>query len=159
MNAKSLHSKLIAITIFALFGSSAVAQMDLEDFPMLQKKMEKIEAQKVAFITTKLDLSPAEAQKFWPVYNEFNNKREELQRDFRRKYVIGVDLETMNEEEAAKIGDARIMNLQQIFDLQKSFHYQLKEVLPPKKILRLYEAEQQFKRLLLEKLREKRMER
>ena len=39
---------------------------------------EKIKAFKTAFITEKLDLSQTEAQKFWPIYNEFEKKLENL---------------------------------------------------------------------------------
>ncbi|RAI84942.1 hypothetical protein LV83_03735 [Algoriphagus yeomjeoni] len=37
---------------------------------------EKLEAARVAFITTRLDLKPEQAQKFWPIYNVFNDARE-----------------------------------------------------------------------------------
>jgi hypothetical protein len=37
------------------------------------QRQEKIQALKIAFITQKLKLTPAEAEKFWPVYNQYNN--------------------------------------------------------------------------------------
>ena len=39
-----------------------------------ENKKENIEAQKVAFITSKLNLTTEESQKFWPVYNEYESK-------------------------------------------------------------------------------------
>ncbi len=36
---------------------------------------DKFRADKVAFLTTRMDLTPAEAEKFWPVYNEFDSKQ------------------------------------------------------------------------------------
>ena len=35
---------------------------------------EAVQAQKIAFITQETGLTPAEAEKFWPLYNEMNHK-------------------------------------------------------------------------------------
>ena len=40
---------------------------------------EKIKAEKISFFTSKLDLTPAEAQAFWPVYNEYEKKKFDIQ--------------------------------------------------------------------------------
>src|ERR1035437_4885758 len=48
-------------------------------------RKEKMESMKIAFLTQKLDLTPDEAQKFWPVYNEFQKKREELRKKRREE--------------------------------------------------------------------------
>ena len=38
--------------------------------PMTKQQREKLELFKIQFVTKKLDLTPAEAEKFWPLYNE-----------------------------------------------------------------------------------------
>jgi len=38
--------------------------------PMTKQQRERLEFFRIQFITKKLDLTPAEAEKFWPVYNE-----------------------------------------------------------------------------------------
>ncbi len=38
--------------------------------PMTKQQRERLESFRIQFITKKLDLTPAEAEKFWPVYNE-----------------------------------------------------------------------------------------
>ena len=38
--------------------------------PMTKEQRERLESFRIQFITKKLDLTPAEAEKFWPVYNE-----------------------------------------------------------------------------------------
>ena len=43
-------------------------------------KKEEIQAQKVAFISNELDLSKEEAEKFWPIYNEYDAKMREIHR-------------------------------------------------------------------------------
>ena len=47
------------------------------------KKKEQIKAQKVAFITDKLQLTVEEAQQFWPVYNELDKKSEDIDNQIR----------------------------------------------------------------------------
>jgi hypothetical protein len=38
--------------------------------PMTKEQRERLESFRIQFITKKLDLTPAEAEKFWPLYNE-----------------------------------------------------------------------------------------
>ena len=40
---------------------------------------ERLEAYKIAFFTKRLNLTPQEAEKFWPVYNEFQNQKNQIQ--------------------------------------------------------------------------------
>ncbi len=79
--------------IFGLLLSAAavVAQPKMGDRADLEQKKEKIEAIKVAYLTEELELTVAESQAFWPVYNERQNKEHEL-RELQRsgfKKLIG----------------------------------------------------------------------
>lgn len=67
--------KLIVIIFFFALGT-AMAQRPGEGYDH-----EKLEAARVAFITTRLDLKPEQAQKFWPIYNVFNESREKSLRE------------------------------------------------------------------------------
>ncbi|HCH46042.1 MAG TPA: hypothetical protein DEV63_16635, partial [Algoriphagus sp.] len=60
----------IGIYLF-LFSLQAYAQR-----PGQQFDRQKLEDAKIAFISTRLDLSPEQAQKFWPLYNQYSNQRE-----------------------------------------------------------------------------------
>ena len=116
----------------------------------------RIDAQKVAFITDQLQLTPEEAQKFWPVYNQFNSQKEDLNQDFmltNQKFKKNFD--TMNDKDASDLADSYIKHAQKVVDLQKEFHGKLKDVLPPKKLLKLYNVERDFQRLLLQRLGER----
>ena len=44
----------------------------------MKEKREQIKTMKIAFLTSELDLSVSEAEKFWPVYNAFEEKEFEL---------------------------------------------------------------------------------
>lgn len=115
---------------------------------------EKIETMKVGFITQKLDLTNEEAQKFWPVYNQFTNEMEKSRKDFRGKMMEEVkDIDNMTEAEANKALNDMINYKTAEVDLIKKYNAEFKKVLPSKKVVKLFMAEQEFKRELLKKLR------
>ena len=119
-------------------------------------KKEKVEAMRIAFLTQKLDLSPEEAQKFWPVYNEFQKKREEL----HKKHKEGIknakgNLDSLSDKQIEAIVDDEIVFRQKNLDLEKEYHAKFKAVLPIKKVAKLYRAEEQFSRHLLDQISQK----
>jgi hypothetical protein len=121
---------------------------------MPEKKKERIEAQHIAFITQRLNLTPAEAKVFWPVYDEFDAKRKVI-----RKSLLGVDgpnrpdIDNLTEKEAEQLLDNQLVEAQKLLDLRKEYHNKFKSVLPAVKVLKLYDAERDFQKMLLDRLR------
>jgi hypothetical protein len=114
---------------------------------------EKMEAQKVAYITTQLDLSPAEAQLFWPIYNEGQQKRKELRKTrIAQREEAAAKFEAMSDKEAETLIDGEMDFKQKDLDIQKDTHNKLKKVISAKKIARLYRAEVDFQRKVLHEL-------
>jgi Spy/CpxP family protein refolding chaperone len=119
---------------------------------------QRIDAQKVAFFTDQLQLTTDEAQKFWPVYNQYNSEKNDLNQDFMKgnqKFRNNAD--AMSDKDASDLADGYIRHAQKLVDLQKEYHLKLKDVLPPKKLLKLYNVERDFQRLLLQRLGERKM--
>lgn len=139
-----------AIVILVCMLSVAVLQAQEHK----AQRMEKMRAQKVAFLTQKMNLSPEEAQVFWPVYNEFAEQREDLN---KRKRDVMVDLKQKGQEatEAQKeaVADQMIAFRMEEAQLDKKYHEQFKKVLPIDKVLKLYRAEMQFKNYLMQQIR------
>lgn len=147
----SRHTLLAVFVILFTFISFGQYGEKGEDY---KNKREKIQAQKVAFITTKLDLTPEEAGKFWPIYNEFEEAMEKSREMFKEGYRLEkMNIEDISDEEALKIADDQIIMAQKHLDLKKEYHAKFKSVLPPKKVLMLYRAEREFQRVLLDKIR------
>lgn len=85
---------------FILAGFTAAAQApDVVDDQPNPKRQEKIQALYVAYITQKINLTPDEAQKFWPVHAQYDAelkainadhtdelKRQQLVLDVKKKY-------------------------------------------------------------------------
>ena len=116
---------------------------------------ERIQAMKIAYITERIELTPAEAEKFWPVYNDYNSKKDKILRDIRnlrRNYIE--NHENMNDEEHLELLDKFIKLHKEDAELLPSYQEKFIKVLPPQKVMKLYIAEIQFKNYLLQKLRE-----
>lgn len=123
----------------------------------MKEKREQIKTMKIAFFTTELDLNVNEAEKFWPVYNAFEEKEYELKYLKMRSFIKRLrDLkEKLNEKEASILLSQIENNEEEIFELRKKFIGNLKAILPASKIIRLKKSEEDFNRKLLAQYRNK----
>jgi hypothetical protein len=119
--------------------------------------MDRINAYRIAFLTRRLNLTPQEAQKFWPVYNEYQDTRFKIQYE-RQGIVTNFNQNALNmtEKEMSEAGDMLVELEVKEAMILKDFHERIKSILSPEKVLRLYQAENQFRRQLLDQLQEKR---
>ncbi len=118
---------------------------------------ERLNAYKVAFFTKRLNLTPREAEIFWPVYNEYQEAKNKIQLE-----RIGINRNfnmnelNLSEKDMIEAGD-RIVDLEvHEANLTRDFHTRVKEILPPVKIMRLYQAENLYRQQLLKELQERR---
>ena len=116
----------------------------------MDKKREKIEVQKIAFITKQLDFTPEEAQKFWPVYNQFSDARKQLYEQHKKNRK---NIDDLSDSEIEQVIDSHIILDQKELDIKKKYHAEFKKVLSNKKIAKLYHSEDQFKRELLKRIK------
>jgi hypothetical protein len=118
------------------------------------KKLERIKALRVAYISNKLDLTSNEAEKFWPIFNDFDAKQFNLR---LQKRILNLQLSSQNNndfsekemnkllEDSEKIEDETQLN-------RKNFVKKLKGIIAPQKIILLKQLEDEFKRELLSKI-------
>lgn len=138
--------KYIIIVLF-LCGTMAFAQEEREE-----RKGGKIDAMRVAFITERLDLTPAEAEKFWPVFNAFHNKEKEIRRS-KFKTVRKIENANLTEKEAALALSEIEKSEIELHENRKTFIAKLKQIIPALKIIKLKKAEDDFNRQLLKRYR------
>lgn len=138
---------LLPILIFCL-SFTAIAQPD-------GRMKERIKAQKIAFITEKLDLNPEEAQKFWPVYNAFDEATEKVRmedlRGIKKEMRSNKDI---SEKKASELLERLMAAEEKMHNAKTKLVNDLKSVIPSKKIILLKAAEDEFNRKLLERLKE-----
>jgi len=120
------------------------------------KLRERVRAEKVGFITAKLELSASEAEKFWPVYNAMQKEIEAIKDDFPGRKMRGEEgvVENLSDEELIKLMKSKLDNEQSVLDIRKKYFDKLLEVIPAKKLLILHQSEEEFKRELLRRLRQ-----
>jgi hypothetical protein len=142
-------NKFIAIVLF-LLSFSSFAQGG-------EKLRERIKAQKIAFITEQLNLTPDEATKFWPVYNQFETKTERVRNEDMRNIKMKMrNNPDMSDSEADILLQDLIAAEDKMHRAKIDLMNELKGIISSKKIIRLKRAEDEFNRKLLERLKEMR---
>ncbi|MCO6176094.1 sensor of ECF-type sigma factor [Flavobacterium sp. NRK F10] len=122
-------------------------------------KKEKIKALKIAYITEKLELTPDEAQKFWPIYNAFDDQEFDIRHNKMRTLIHKIGdggFESLSEKEAATLLNQMESYEDQLYTLRKKYFKELQSVLSAKKIILLKKSEEEFNRKLLHQFRENR---
>lgn len=138
----------IVSSIFLLVVSLT---LNAQQAHMSKEVRERIEAQRVAFITQQLRFTPDEAARFWPVYNEYRDALKDMRDDFERP-----DLETISDEEAGVIIEKHLQQEQRKLELKRSLLTRLRTVISARKVLMLQKAEIEFNREMLRKVQEHR---
>ena len=110
---------------------------------------ERIESQRIAFITQELSLTPDEATRFWPIYNEYKDALRDMRDDFERP-----DLDNVSDQEASALIEKHLQQEQKRLELKRNLLTRLRTVISPKKVLLLQRAELQFNRELLRRAQE-----
>jgi hypothetical protein len=145
--------KKIFPILFLFLSFNFYAQSD-----NFKDKKEQIRAMKVAFLTSELDLTSSEAEKFWPLYNTYDDKQFELRHQKMKGYFKRMkddNLDKLTEKDANALLDQIQDNEDDLYNLRKKFVLSLKEVLPSIKILKLKKAEEDFNRKLLQQYKDK----
>lgn len=147
------------IVFLICFSTSLFAQQPPPGDGPPRPARERVEAMKVGFLTQRLNLTPEEAKVFWPVYNKYQDELEVLRKSRRENLVNAkMNFDEMPEKDVEKAVDSELGFRQHELDLLKKYHGQFKQVLPIKKVAKLYRAEEDFKRELLDRIKENRQE-
>jgi hypothetical protein len=121
---------------------------------LLAQNTDRVKAAKVKFFTQKLDLSPSESEKFWPIYNDYEARKSKLaneRRDMMRYYEENQS--NMTPEEITETLDRYIVIEKEEAQLLEQYNAKFKQVLANEKVLKIYITEIQFRNYLLKQLR------
>ena len=133
MNNRKLSTFLLLLISFTFFAQSE----------SMKDKKEQIRSLKVAFFTTELDFTTNEAEKFWPLYNTFDDNQFELRHNkmkaFSRRMNDG-SLDKITEKEATYFLSQIEDTEEELFLLRKKFMQNVKSVLPAVKMVKLKKA-------------------
>lgn len=121
------------IKTVATFALALICSIPIFAQPKQGEGKEKVEALKIAFISEKLSLTPDQAQKFWPTYNQFNDEMKTLRQTYKPS------------PESKLTADQTIEFDQKKLDLKKKYKVQFETILGKEKVNTLYNLEEEFR--------------
>ena len=144
---------VVKILFICLAAISAFGQD--EDLPQPQDKKvrDKIEAARIAYITDQLQLTPAEAEKFWPIYREFAERRKAIRQQLRNANKNADPNQTDQD-----VVDQQFKAKQQELDLEKDYSGRLLKVISAQKLRSLPQAERGFRQMILDQIQRRQMQ-
>jgi hypothetical protein len=148
-----IKTKALFSVLFVLFAFTA--NLNAQNSDKHTEHREKLKKEKMQFIETKLQLTETEKKNFMTVYEEYDKKREDLHRQrhmlFKNYKNNGLN---MADAEILTIADKIVGIDASLSDLQTIYLEKFKKILPPVKILLLFQTENEFKKELLRKMKE-----
>lgn len=139
--------KLIIILLVSFIGMEINAQD--------AQAREKIESAKIGFITERLGLTPEQAERFWPLYNEYRQRTQDASSKYRQ-YKAGIDPNSPSDEESRQLVELELELKQRRLDLEKEYSRRMLDVITTQQVVSLHEAERDFRGILLRRLQQAR---
>ncbi len=119
-----------------------------------QGRMSQIENAKIAYITEKISLTQDQAQRFWPVYNEFTTKRRDL--NHRMRQLRTDDQDALSDAQIKDNLTQALAMRQQEVNLEKEYFNKFQKLLSIRQVGKLFQAERQFTKEVLRRVADRR---
>jgi len=120
---------------------------------------EQVHVERIAYFTEKIGLTPEEAQQFWPIYNEMDNKRTALFEEraaIIQRFVNNSD--NLTDRQVTEQLNRLVAIQQQESALPAEYDARFRKVLSSRKVMNLYVAEMGFRTFLLQSIRNERFD-
>ena len=120
----------------------------------LKAQNSAVESARVAFISKKIGLTPVQAEKFWPVYNEFHNQRSDTRKAIKKIYKnLSATTEPTGEKMKQQISQIAALKHEEV-TLEKEYLNRYLLIITPKQLADLMVAEREFQKILIKKVSE-----
>jgi Skp family chaperone for outer membrane proteins len=123
---------------------------------MNRKNFEKIKTLKVNYISSELNFSPEVAEKFWPIYNQYERVNRQLRSTNIRNIKIEIDqngsIDSLSDEKALELSKRFLRITEKYVQNKRSTFNRLQEILTPQQLLKLNFVEIDFNKKVLRKL-------
>jgi hypothetical protein len=136
---------------------SVVAQEPDETQAQNATAREKIKAARIGLITQRLGLTPEQAEKFWPIYNEFTEKRSELRKPLKEA-ERNIDPKNADPKQQQALVDLNLKVKQDELTLEKEYSGKLMNVITAQQMLNLHQAERDFRNIIINMLNNRRLQ-
>jgi hypothetical protein len=135
--------------IFGFIFSALVA------FGQNGEALRKIEAARIALITERLELTPDQAEKFWPIYREYTQQRLDLRKELQA-LKRNADTNQLTDAESKEVLEKGQLLKERQLALDKTYTEKLSTVISNNQILALRKAEEDFKQMIIRRLEQRR---
>ncbi|UYQ93239.1 hypothetical protein MKQ68_24455 [Chitinophaga horti] len=115
---------------------------------------DKVKSLEIAYISKELNLSPDEAQKFWPVYNKYSREIELLIQDRKQRMKVNKQ-QTRTDRTADDAMDAELGYERKMLDIRTRYKEEFKKVIPPRKVTDFFRSEREFRTMMIRQLKER----
>ena len=137
--------------IFSLLFSLSISSFL---FAQSEEQIKRFEEEKVAFFNRELQLTDSEAEKFWPIYNDFYNRKMRIGEDEKNLLrYFEKNRDNINDQEISDLLAKYIDINDRKNQLEKEYHNEFKKILPDKKVMMLYVVDRQFRMHLIRQIR------
>lgn len=147
--------KKILIIAFILISGGAFAQQNAQATQKARENAKaKLDAARIALITERLELTPEQAQAFWPLYNEYAEQRRQIQLQYRQQRQ-GLNLENLTEEQQKQLLQQRMEQKQKQLNLESKYGERMLEVINTRQMMALKKAEDDFRTMILRRIEQR----
>ena len=104
-----------------------------------QNRSDKVESIKIAFLSQQLHLDPKTAERFWPIYNQYDEEMHQVLRDSRKANDQRSVEDILDQEQRA-------------IDIKRRYSVLFLKVISNEQLSKLYQAEHEFNRMLIRRM-------
>ena len=99
--------------------------------PMQNRMKERVEAQRIGFITQRVSLTPEESQQFWPIYNQYTDKMQQIRSSTKMEKTF----DDMSDADVEKMLMSQMDKESRVLDLRKEYYQKFKKVISVKNLI------------------------
>ncbi|GAB3857431.1 hypothetical protein GCM10028822_31100 [Hymenobacter terrigena] len=141
---------LSLVAVLLALAPAAHAQDGLGGQGRKGQRLGQLENAKIAFITNRVSLTQDQAQKFWPLYNEFSDRRREINRNGR---LLRRDItEGMTDQQLRDNFTQSFNSRQQELNLEKEYFDKFQKVISLRQVAQLFQAERDFTKEVIKRV-------
>ncbi|WP_051359811.1 hypothetical protein [Adhaeribacter aquaticus] len=138
------------LTLLLVFCINAVPALAQDNPVSREERIQKIKNAKIAYITEKLNLTSEQAQKFWPVYNQYEEEKWALKR--KSRVFRDTSIEALSDQQVREGLNRRMAVREEEVALERQYMDKFLKVISVKQVALLYRSEREFTKVLLQKL-------
>ena len=155
MKKNILHIAELVLAAVLLFSAAASAQERKEGKEGKDNAWrERIESMKIGFLTSEMDLTPEEAQNFWPVYNKAQEEMHEAMHKVMKAFgeMDRAIRDGKSDKEISSLVHAYTSALSASKGLEEKYAKAYEKVISPTKVAKLFVGEEKFRMQQIRKL-------